>query len=297
MGFLYLFLALFAGIAKGYCGKTVSRDMSSFKECIFINLMRMLFCALVGFILMIINANPFAEAVITKEAYLIYFMASISMSVFCVAWMYAYQNEAYIFLNVFTMLGTIVTCILDFAFYNADICINQWIGMILLLFAVYIMSIYNKGIKGKLTTKGIIILITGSLGAALADFSQKVYVRQIGENAQIFNFYMYTFGFIILSVIFVALKGKNFSKIPKLLFSKKNLIIYFAMAFFLYMNSLTKTMAASFLSSAQIYPVLQGANLILSALMAHFIFKEKMNLKGVFGITIAFVALLIMNMM
>ena len=32
-------------------------------------------------------------------------------------------------------------------------------------------------------------------------------------------------------------------------------------------------------------------------LMAHFIFKEKMNLKGVFGITIAFVALLIMNMM
>lgn len=294
MGYIYLSLALFAGLAKGFCGKTISRDMDNFKECVFINLMRMLFSALLGFLLVIVK-TPICDCALTQESFFIYLLASISMSVFCVAWMYAYQNEAYMFLSIFTMLGTVLTCLLDAIFYNANISVNQWFGMALLLLSVFIMSVYNKGIKGKLTIKGLAILIIGSTGAALADFSQKIYMREIGKSAEAFNFYMYAFSFVLLFAIYLFFECSKTRKISNLIRDKKHIFIYFILAFFLYMNSVSKTMAAGFLSSAQIYPVLQGANLILSAVMAHTLFKEKMNSKGLAGITIAFIALMIMH--
>lgn len=295
MGYLYLTLALFAGVAKGFCGKTVSRDMDNFKECIFINMIRMFFCALVGFIPAIIEVG-FHGLPISLASMPIYLLASISMSTFCIAWMFAYRNEAYMFLSIFTMLGTVITCILDAVIYHTVISFSQWIGIAVILVAVYIMSVYNKGIKGHLSPKGLFILIIGTLGSALADFSQKMYVKQIGQSAKTFNLYMYLFAFLIILLLFILLHYKKGEpKISAKLYDPKHIGIYLAISVFLYINSVTKTMAASFLSSAQIYPVLQGANLILSALMAHFMFREKMNLKGLLGIVTAFIGLMILH--
>lgn len=292
MGYIYLATALLAGIAKGYCGKSVSRDMQNFKECTFINLMRMLFCAVVGLLFALFKTNS-SSFILSYSSFGIYLLAAVSMSIFCVCWMYAYRSETYMFLSIFTMLGTIATCLLDRIFYKTDVRLNQWIGMAVLLVAVYIMSIYNKGIKGQFTVKGLLLLILGSTGSAVADFSQKIYVREIGESAEIFNFYMYAFGFILLLFVYL-LSSKKAPKTAPLLYNKKHMWIYFMMAFCLYMNSTTKTLAANFLTAAQIYPVLQGANLILSALMAHILFKEKLNIKGISGMLIAFMGLMIM---
>lgn len=294
MGYLYLFIALLAGLAKGFCGKTVSRDMQNFKECTFINLMRMMFCAAIGFLLAAFNGGISGFVIPIGELW-IYLLAAASMTTFCVCWMYAYQNEAYMFLSIFTMLGTVVTCLLDYIFYKTPIRFSQWAGMIILLAAVFIMSIYNKGIKGTLTKKGLFLLILGSTGSAVADFSQKIYTREIGISAQIFNFYMYAFGFLILLVIYFCIKGKDISKLQPVLYGKKYLWIYFTMSFCLYLNSVTKTIAAQFLTSAQIYPVLQGANLIASALMAHVLFKEKINAKALLGMAVAFTGLMVMH--
>ena len=195
------------------------------------------------------------------------------------------------------MTGTIITCILDAVIYHTQISFLRWVGIAVVLLAVYIMSVYNKGIKGRITLKGVVILVCGTLGSALSDFSQKIYVRQIGQGAEIFNFYMYIFGFVMILAFFVGtLLNKKMPKVSEKLYSTKHIGIYFAISFFLYINSVMKTMAAGLLSAAQIYPVLQGANLIMSALMAHFLFKEKMNIKGVFGILIAFSGLMILHM-
>jgi drug/metabolite transporter (DMT)-like permease len=104
---------------------------------------------------------------------------------------------------------------------------------------------------------------------------------------------MYAFSFVLLAIVYMGLKTKKSLNITRSIYDKKHLLIYFAMAFFLYTNSVTKTTAATFLSSAQIYPVLQGANLILSAIMTHVLFKEKINVKGLAGIVIAFIGLLL----
>lgn len=293
MGYLYLTVALLAGITKGFCGKKVSNNVESLSECIFVNLLRTFFCALIGFAAVQtigtgIYINDFGREMP------IYILSAVSMSIFCVCWMYAYKNEAYIFLSIFTMLGTIVTCFLTLIVYDEKISGSQWIGMLIILCAVFIMSKYNKGIKGVLTPGNLGILVAGCLGSAIADFSQKRYVREIGNETMIFNFYTYLFAFLLLLVIYpFTKKRKDKGQNP----AKNNqLIICFVMSAALYLNTAAKSVAATFLSSAQIYPVLQGGNLILSTVLAHILLKEKVNMKCIAGILCAFIGLIIMNM-
>ena len=297
MGYLYLAAALFAGLTKGYLGKTVSRDMTNFRECAFMNLWRMLFCALTGLALIAVRGG-IGTLTPDPDGIAVYVIAGIGMSAFCVCWMYAYRTEAYIFLSVFTMIGTVVTCILDAVIYKTKLGVSEVIGILLLMAAVYTMSVYNKEIKGRLTFKGMAILVIGCLGSAVSDFCQKAYVRRIGGSSEVFNFYMYAFGAVLVGLLFVlSFAGRQIPKLPKKLYDGKHLVIYLGIAFFLYLNSLSKTSAAALLPAAQIYPVLQGANLIASALMAHFLFGERINVKSVCAMTVAFGGLMVLNFM
>ncbi len=69
------------------------------------------------------------------------------------------------------------------------------------------------------------------------------------------------------------------------------------MALCLFANSFFKTLAAQHLSSVLLYPLLQGSALILSTIMSAVFFKEKLTAKCIVGIVIAFIGLIIINML
>lgn len=290
MGYLFLTLALVGGLGKGFLGKFISNDVNNFSECIAINALRMFFCSIIGTAFVLFTSGL---QIVTGYALFISLLSAISMSTFCVCWLYAYKTEAYMFLSVFTMLGTVITCLLSRIFLRETIKPLQWLGMVLVLVAIYIMSLYNKSISGKFTLKGIAILLIGCSGAAVADFCQKLWVINVKLDGTVFNFYMYLFSYLILLLILIITpKAKQQINIT----NKKYVAICFFISAFLYMNSFSKTIAAVFLPSAQIYPVLQGANIICSALLARILLKEKITVKSVIGMVIAFVAIIIMKL-
>ena len=71
----------------------------------------------------------------------------------------------------------------------------------------------------------------------------------------------------------------------------------FVMSVCLYLNSYFKTLAGGYISATQLYPLNQGAAVILSLLMSSIFFKEKINWKCIFGIVLAFVALMFINLL
>lgn len=300
IGYLYLSLALFAGITKGFCGKKVSGSMQNFKDCLFINAVRMLFCTLIGIVFVVIDGD-WSFYQLSFDRLGVYLLSAFGMSIFCVCWMYAYKQDAYVFLNIFTMLSSIITCFLSVIVYRETVQWNEWVGIAILLFAVICMSKYNEGLKGKLSWKSWLILIIGCSGCAVADFSQKIFVTSINGSVATFNFFTYAFGLALLLITYGIAFGfnsqKKMVKITSNLKDKRYIFAYFAMSLFLFLNTTFKTMAARWLSSAQIYPVLQGANLILSGLMAHFIFKEKLNSRAIIGMVCAFSGLIFMNVL
>ena len=55
MGYLYLFLALVGGLVKGFSEKKISGDVHTLKDCFFVNFLRVLFCAAISFLVLILK--------------------------------------------------------------------------------------------------------------------------------------------------------------------------------------------------------------------------------------------------
>ena len=295
MGYLWLAVALAGGIAKGLCGKRISGQMGSFRDCLFINSLRMLLCMGIA-LLTVILGGEIGALKASPETYVVCGICAVGMSVFCVCWMYAYRTEAYIFLNIFTMLGTVVTCLLDFLIYRTPIRGNQWLGIGLILLAVVLVSRYNREMKGKLRLRGVCILVLGCVGSAVADFTQRVYMAEVGSSASVYNFYGYALASLLLTVSLGLCGILGRKPVTKGLKSGRSILLCCAISAGLFVNSVAKTLAAGLLPAAQIYPVLQGANLIASILLGHFLFGERIKTKSVLAMVCAFVGLMIIRM-
>ena len=65
----------------------------------------------------------------------------------------------------------------------------------------------------------------------------------------------------------------------------------------LFANSYFKTQAAGYLDSATLYPLNQGASLILSSVMSATLFRERLTPKCIVGLLIAFAGLIVLNVL
>lgn len=298
-GYIFLALALFAGCTKGYCGKKTSGFVEKSKDAVFISFIRMLLCILIGAIL-IIAAKDTSYLIPDVNVLPVYILSGVSTSAFVVIWMMAVRKSAYMLIDVFLMLGVLIPLTLANILFDEPVKLTQWIGVAILIIAVFIMCSYNSSLKGKMSFSSVLLLIFTGVSNGLADFSQKLFVRTTnGIPTSVFNFYTYVFSAITLLLCYIVF-SKNDSKnhesksaaIPKVMYA------YVAvMAACLFANSYFKTAAAYTLDSAKLYPLNQGAALILSSLMSSFLFGEKLTIKAVIGIIFSFIALLIINML
>ena len=293
MGYLYLFLALVGGLVKGFSGKKISGDVHTLKDCFFVNFLRVLFCAAISFLVLILKSSEsFALPQLVHLPF--YLFSAICMATFCVVFMFGYKTAAYMYLSVFGMLGSVITGFLGVLIYNEPLSAGKLFGMIMLIAAVVIMAKYNKAITLRKTVKILPLLILAAVSVALSDFSQKIYVYEIGNSATVYNFYTYAFSALLLLPAFLLAKGSLIKDSAPLL-SKHHLLLCLLIAAALFLNSFSKTLAARYLPSAEIYPVLQGANLIASAALAHIFLKEKITKRCLLGMAVAFFGLMMMN--
>ena len=134
---------------------------------------------------------------------------------------------------------------------------------------------------------------------ALQIFSQKLFVENAdGFSSAVFNFYTYVFSAVFLSVCFVINSTKNADKTESSIKKIKPVFGYIlVMSVCLFLNSYFKTVAANHIPAAQLYPLTQGAALILSTFMSAIFFKEKLTPKCIVGIVLAFAGLIFINVL
>lgn len=295
MGYLFLSISLLAGAVKGYCGKKTGNFASTVQSAVFLNLIRMLLCVIIGLIMVFAYKN--AESLSLNSTLLgISALSGISTALFVVTWLISVRKSAYMMLDVFLMLGTLVPISVGYVLFGESISAKQIIGFCVLIIAVIIMCSYNNSVKIKLTAASFLMLILCGLSNGLTDFSQKAFVKLLPETPiSVFNLYTYIFSSIALAVVFFILKATTKQKTYIKSDSYKKYLYILVMSVALTANSFFKTMAATYLDSAQLYPLSQGAALILSTAMASIVFKEKLTLKCVIGVLLAFLGLLIMN--
>lgn len=295
MGYLFLSLALFAGVCKGYCGKKTSGYTNSFSDAILANTIRMILCTAIGLVI-ILTSEGFSALKPSTELVLISALSGTSTAIFVVSWLISVKKSAYMMLDIFLMFGVLIPLVASNVFFNEVIKPTQWLGMGLLLLAVVIMCSYNNSIKAKITPSSFALLIICGIANGIADFSQKVFTKCMPDgSAAVFNFYTYLFAaFVLVAFYIVSCKTKHANGNADI---KKIFRYILIMAICLFANSYFKTLAAGHLSAVLLYPLNQGCALILSAIMASVLFKEKITTKAVIGILTAFIGLLIINLL
>ncbi|MBQ9736632.1 MAG: EamA family transporter [Clostridia bacterium] len=293
MGYLFLAIALLAGATKGYCGKRTSGVLNALSDAVAANLVRMLLCILIGFLVLLFGAD-LPDLAPTLPLLLLSAVGGVASALFVVSWLLAVRKSAYMLIDIFLMLGVLVPLFGGAFLFEETIRPIQWGGVAVLLVAVFLMSCYNNKIKEPLSVKGLLLLVLCGLSNGIADLSQKAFVKEMpGIAVGAFQFYTYLFAALTLLValLFVT-KGKkeNAPHLPARVFAYLGV-----MAVCLFANSFFKTLAASLLDAVLLYPLNQGASLLLSTAMARVLFKEKLTATGILGIAVAFIGLLMIH--
>ena len=296
MGYLLIAISLVAGATKGYCGKMTSGYVNKYSDAMFANLIRMILCILIGF-LMIAFSFDIPKLAITKKVFFITLLSGITTSGFVVFWLVSVKRGAYMMLDVFLMLGVMIPLIGSSIKYNETIRPVQWIGLVILFVSVIIMCSYNNSIKSKMSLSSLLLLIACGISNGLVDFSQKLFVKEASQTPiSVFNFYTYLFSAIVLAVFYFIFKKQEKSN-----GEKADILHIFGyitiMSICLFAYSYFKTKAANYLPSAQIYPLSQGLGLIISSFMSALLFHEKLTAKCITGIAMSFVALIFINVL
>ena len=294
MGYLFLSFALLAGVTKGYCGKKTSGFMRSFSDASFASFIRMIFCAAFGLLIVLLSGDA-GQLVPSINMLLVSMLSGVASAFFVLTWLVEVRKSAYMLVDIFLMMGVVLTLVLSKIFFSEAIKLTQWLGVAVLAVAVLIMCSYNNTIKAKLTLSSLITLIACGVSFGVTDFSQKLFVKVLpGASAAVFNFYTYIFSGITLILVYAfSRKVKNMEKAK---FPKEIVGYILIMAVCLFLNSFFKTLAANHLDAVLLYPLNQGASLILSSVMCAIVFKEKITLKAAVGIVIAFLGLVIINL-
>lgn len=299
IGYLFAFLALGAALTKAYCSKKSSIFVRDIRENTFSNGVRMLFCIVIGVGIVLAEGASFA---VDGGTLAIALLAGVSSAVHITTWLEATKRGALMLLNVFYLSGVLVPLLLCYFLYDEPVRPVQWAGLAVLLAAVYFMCSYNKSLGGRLSPASFVILIVCAVTAGLMDFTQKMFLyHDPAGSIGVFNFYTYIFSAATLMGIYLYSKWKDGS--GKLTFSGEKrllgeIMVYIVvMAVCMFANSWLKTKAAVYLTSAELYPLYQGASLILLAVMSAVFFREKITLRSMVGIVLAFVSLIMMNLL
>ena len=297
MGYLFLIISVISGATKGFFAKKVSDRTNGLKSAVISNLIRMVFCIPIGLLFILAEGNGI-NLLISYKDLLISAFGGVVTSIFIVSWLLAVRKTAYTTIDAFLSMGMFVPILLSLVLYKENISLSQIIGLLFLIFAVMLMSVYSNKNKQKITVKTLILLIITGVACGLADFSQKMFNYSNSEiSASVFNFYIYVFSAITLAITLPFFKN---SKKDEIIECQKSIdkikLLYIAiMAVFLFANTYFKTLAANVLDSVMLYPLSQGLSLLLSLIMSALFFKEKIKPISIIGITVLFVGLLFIN--
>jgi len=296
MGYLFLTLALLCGATKGFCGKKISSYTAEYRSAMLANIIRMLLCIPIGFILVLFDGG--LEALrLDLPLLLISLLSAVSTSAFVILWLFSVRRGAYMLVDVFLTLSILIPISLSAIFYDEVIRWNQIVGLLLLFVAVIFMCSYNNQIKAKINLSTLILLLVTAIASGISDFTMKIFVNNAAHSTPAaFSFYTFLFSAVILFVLYIS-TARGYQMQSPGAFLKGTWLYILIMAICLFGNSYFKTLSSEKLTAMQIYPISQGGGLILSSFISSFFFGEKIKPRLVIGIVTAFIGLLIINLL
>ena len=297
MGYLFLTISLICATAKGYCAKRISAFSNHFSDALSLNLLRMLLCSLLGFALVLFQGKQPALHLDGHSMQCVLWSA-ISNSAFVVLWLMCAHEDAYMLINVFLMLGTIVT-VAGSALIPAlgeTVSVKSIVGLVLMIVSAAFMKHHDQQqMRRKMSAKSFLLLCITALSSGLYDLSQKYYMKVVpAADATVFSFYTFLFSSALLICIKLAFRSPL--SLPVSEIRKTILPNIMAMSLFLFGCSFFKTLASARLPSVYLYPLFQSASMLLAAIMSSLLLHEAFGIYSIISIIFSLFGVFLIGM-
>lgn len=306
-------IALLCLTVKGYCGKRTSGYVKNTGDSFLFNLLRMLFCILIGAVLIFLEE---AQGFLLIESRMLWIcvLAGASNAAFLAGWLLAIQKNSMVSVDVSLTLGSIIPAIFCAFLFNEEISIPKMLGFAMILAASIILAGHSKKTVGGGVT-GILLLLVAAVGDGMSGFAQQLYRQYYTETGTlthgvyypktVYHFYTYVFAAILLLVILVCYRLMIASK--KQSAERKNLFVIpprailhiFIMAICLFAANYLQTVATNDygMSSQVLYPIIKGGCLITVNFTAMIFFGEKITPRSVLGSCVALCGIVSMSIL
>ena len=221
-------------------------------------------------------------------------LCGISMAICMVTNLIALKDGAVVLVQVFSMAGILIPCILGTFLFAESVSILQFAGVAILLLSTCLLMQYSSGLYGKTTAKGILLLILVLVSNGTTMLAQKMFAFYIPDgNVSMFSFL--SFGIPALALLpFQVLTAKKEKRKVQMLPGKVLLIGGILAVTLLFVSQLSTVVSAT-LPSVLVFPVVNGGGLILSSIIAAVFYREKLTLRSIAGLALGLAALMIIN--
>ena len=189
--------------------------------------------------------------------------------------------------SVASKMSIVIPILFGIYAYKETVALLQWFGILLALLAVYLTASpsYQESTQGTFKLPLLLFLGSGVIDTSLK-YIQNAFVPEYHLplfSASIFG------GAAVLGVIWLL-------KL-KVMITKKSIIggIVLGIPNYYSVYFLLKALDSNFYTSGVIFTINNISIVVLTALLGYFIFKEKLTLKNILGITVAIISILLIS--
>lgn len=203
--------------------------------------------------------------------------------------MLAMQSGTMVITMVFSTAGLIVPCVFGVVFFNEEMTLWQWSGILIFIAASFVLAASAKDIHQDFSFKTVLLL----LGAFFANGGTAVCQKSltyVNPEGSITLFSLLSF--VVPTLVFVLFLFCPFQAEKREPLNRKIYLptVFLAIAMFL-MNQIV-TVATNYVPTSMLFTIPGAGNNIIAAVMAALLFKEKMTLKSMIGLTLSVLSLI-----
>lgn len=197
--------------------------------------------------------------------------------------------------SVANKMSVVIPVLFSVVFIGEKLSVLKIIGIILALIAVYFTN-KRKTAEHHSNANLIWLPILVFIGSGLIDASinaAKTYLFTLPVHSELFSIGTFASAFLIGICILVF----KFIKQPKshFKFETKSLLggIVLGIPNYFSIFFIIKSLEANIFNSAQLFPILNISNVVLTAIVGYIAFKEKLSAQNLIGVLLAIVSILL----
>jgi drug/metabolite transporter (DMT)-like permease len=290
MGYIFIIITVILNVTKGLCSKKASLRLDGISDNINLNLLRNSICIIIGGAILALGTTGFS---MPKIGWIISIISGVFFSFNYIVWIIALKTDAYMFGSAANNASFIISALCGIIFFGERLTVPKAIGALLVLVAMYFMTLYQKSFGGKPSKFDFLMLFLVFFTSGMNTSIQKWFTKALPDTSvQLYTFYTFAFSILFLIVYRLILKSPHSAK--KQLSTIKSLLpITLVMAVGTYGATYFQARAAALLDAVVVYPLNNGLNLIGASLMAWAAFGEKPNRYSIIGAILVFTALVL----